>query len=222
MSDNISSIAKDLYDKFLMRDLLSFIVPGVIVIISLLLTFVRPFDLLHYAKEIPFLLYIPIFGFCFVIGFFVQCFGALLYKKNPMIKYYSPRWLDTNENVKGDTGNEVTRESKIVCAKRNKKTLDLKDKYKLHWERIAALKQMCGNNAMALLLSLIIYMNKRIVSVAFTGFEWQRIMFLFDVYILLSYIVAIYFLFRGHEEQVEIQMAFEDEVFGKEENINSN
>lgn len=220
MSDNISSIVKDLYNKFLMRDLLSFIVPGAIVIVSLLLVLVSPLDLLRYAKEIPFLVYIPIFGFFFVIGFFVQCFGTLIYNKDPMIKFYSPRWLDTNEHVNGDKGNEVTRESKIVCAKRNKKTLDLKGEYKLHWERIAVLKQMCGNNAMALLISLVIYLNSTFMQFAYSGFPGQRqVMFL--IYVLIIYIFAIYYLFRGHEEQTEKQMAFEDEVLGEKENMDS-
>lgn len=193
-----------------MRDLLSLVLPGSIVIMSLLLLFIEFDQLYRYVKEIHFLLYIPIFGFCFLMGFFVQCFGTLISNKRPIIKMYKPRWLNTNENVGGDKGNEVTMPSKIVCAKRNIETLKLQGRYKQHWERIVVLKQMCGNNAMALLISMIIYMNK-------IYYKEVRIPTIREWLLILTYFFVVYYLFRGHEEQVDRQMAFENEVLDKKE-----
>jgi len=68
MSD-IGDTVEHLYDNFLLRDLLSFVTPGAIVVISALLLKFCPSQILDFSKSIPFIMYIPIFGVFYIIGF---------------------------------------------------------------------------------------------------------------------------------------------------------
>ena len=79
MSDIVDGI-KDFYDHFIMRDLLSFVTPGAIIVISILLLKYDFSHILDSSKSIPILVYIPIFGLFFMVGFAVQVFGAEILK----------------------------------------------------------------------------------------------------------------------------------------------
>jgi hypothetical protein len=110
--------------------------------------------------------------------------------------------------VQGDKGNDVTTGSKKTSAGRNMDRMSLEDEHKEHWERIAVLKQMCGNNALALSFSFLIYLISAVNQYGLGALlAWPEIM----VWIL--YILTIYFLFAGHKEQVDRQMAFEKVAF---------
>ncbi len=205
----VSNIVRYLYSKFLMRDLLSFILPGAILITSVLLLFLGPSQLFGYVKEVPLIAYVLLFGFCFLVGFFIQCFGTLVCTCHPLIKFYSPRWLDEEERTQteDDKGNDIKDGSKRVSAIRNIRRMNLQDVYKEHWERIAVLKQMCGNNALALSFSFLIYVVSALIQSGFGTFlTWPGIV------VCILYILTIRFLFAGHKQQLDRQMAFEKEV----------
>ncbi len=76
---------KYLYEKFILRDLLSFVTPGAIVVLTAFLLFLsKPCltqgldTLFKYSQDMHWLLYIPLFGLFFMVGFAVQCFGEFL------------------------------------------------------------------------------------------------------------------------------------------------
>jgi len=64
---------KYLYEKFILRDVLSFITPGAIIVLTAVYLLCP--DFLY--RSIHWLLYIPLFGFFFMVGFAVQCFGEM-------------------------------------------------------------------------------------------------------------------------------------------------
>ena len=64
---------KYLYSQFILRDVLSFITPGAIIVAAT--TYVFYPELLE--RPIHWLLFIPLFGVCYIIGFALQCFGEL-------------------------------------------------------------------------------------------------------------------------------------------------
>ena len=68
---------KYLYGKFILRDVFSFITPGAIIVLSGILLFNNNLNELH-TIDIPWPLYIPIFGIFFLVGFATQCFGELV------------------------------------------------------------------------------------------------------------------------------------------------
>lgn len=71
---DIGNAVKYLYQQFILRDVLSFVTPGVIVVWIAISLFQS--ELLE--QSIHWLLYIPIFGVLYVVGFAVQCLGEIL------------------------------------------------------------------------------------------------------------------------------------------------
>ncbi len=82
---DIGSAIKYLYQQFILRDLLSFITPGAIVVLTAFVLFLpgscltqRLDTLFNYSTSMHWLLYIPLFGLFFIVGFAVQCFGEII------------------------------------------------------------------------------------------------------------------------------------------------
>ncbi|HUS49303.1 MAG TPA: hypothetical protein VMZ91_04015 [Candidatus Paceibacterota bacterium] len=129
MSD-ISDTVKSLYEKFLMRDLLSFITPGSIVVLSIYLLGWGLDMIKSFFESLPFLLYIPIFGFLYIVGFATQYFGRLF----RLIRIHNRN--NENEHLNG-----------------LRRVLQRSNKEIQQHERFVVLKQMCGNNAVAILIA---------------------------------------------------------------------
>ncbi len=71
---------KYLYEKFLLRDLLSFVMPGALIVLTgygLLFNF-EPVELFRQSRMIHGLLYIPLFGLFYLVGFSLQSAGRLI------------------------------------------------------------------------------------------------------------------------------------------------
>jgi hypothetical protein len=140
---NIGDSIKYLYEKFILRDLLSIVAPGFIVSLSILLFPFSLTQILSFLKEIPFLIYIPIYGVIFIVGFAIQCFGA----RCRIIRFHN-RVTDKNYYKKLVGFLKATKDNNIM---------------RDNWERFVVLKQMCGNGSLAIFISaLLILTNSRI------------------------------------------------------------
>jgi len=128
-----------LYSKFIMRDLLSFVTPGAIIVGTLFLIhwdFSWKFD---FFKDIPFILYIPSFGVLYIVGFAVQCLGAEFI---PAIKFHNCE-TDKIHFMKVAKLQKIDREMALS-----------------QHERFVVLKQMCGNGALAISIAgLLLFIN---------------------------------------------------------------
>jgi hypothetical protein len=191
---------KDLYGKFILRDLLSFILPGSITIISLISFKYCPDQIVYLLKQVPVIVYIPIFGLCYLIGFTIQSFGVFI----RLIKFYNPSHLYVNERVNEDKGGMTSWESKEVCASRNLSLEEASNRSGERWERIATLKQMCGNNAIAILIATF--------CLSYNSWSSSK-----NVATIIAAIGITIFLvlLREHSEQKDNQMALENLVLNK-------
>ena len=146
-------IITSFYSDFILRDVLSFVTPGAILLGSLLYTF-WPSDFIinEFLKVNP-LLFIPLFGLCYMIGIGLMMIGEkkdLTYGKTrfPVCQlgifptYYK-------ENVKNQLDLTKTIFEKLA-GKNNK------DDYLKMRERYIIFKQACGNCAISFMCSIII------------------------------------------------------------------
>ena len=83
---DFGNVIKDLYEKFILRDILSFVTPGAIVVLTAFVLFIQEPTLrdnlekfFEYSRSMHWLLYIPLFGVFYTVGFAIQCFGEIIY-----------------------------------------------------------------------------------------------------------------------------------------------
>jgi hypothetical protein len=160
-----SDAVKYLYSQFILRDVLSFITPGVIVI----LTAVYVFDESFSSLSIHWLFYIPLFGIAFVIGFAIQCFGEIIgfvsFRPNIKItcvdkmKILFCRWREPEDNrcKWNDPENPLGMKKAYEEDQDFWKAVKGDEDKKQGRERVVVLTQMCINNALALFITGITY-----------------------------------------------------------------
>lgn len=126
---------KNLYQKFVMRDLLSFITPGAVFVVSALYWYGWSlFKIIHISKEIPFVLYLPIFGVFYAIGFSFQFLGTC---NCEIMKIH----------------NRSSWKEHLCYLKEFSEMTKHNEEAKGQHERFVVLKQMCANNVIALFFS---------------------------------------------------------------------
>ncbi|HEY51806.1 MAG TPA: hypothetical protein G4O20_08395 [Dehalococcoidia bacterium] len=163
---------KYLYSQFILRDVLSFITPGAILVFSAL--FLLCPEKIPHLISIHWLLYIPLFGVLYLVGFAVQCLGELfkIISFSPPDKY---RW--SREQRWNIFGTHWTRD---------KDTVWWNDYYKMieeFWrltgsdveahqrrERLIVLKQVCGNGFLSITIAGIF------LGTSFCSLSWVKIL----------------------------------------------
>jgi len=191
MSDIGDSI-KYFYEKFILRDLLAFVTPGAIVVMSVLLLHCDIYVIKEFFNDLKFVLYIPIYGVLFVVGFAVQCLGFEIIP-----------WLFKFHNCEDDK--EYYSERLIKIRRLNK---DDEDKVvKQQHERFVILKLMCANNALAIFIGGILFIIKK------WGLTFSSFWTLFHVVVLIFFLVIP--LYIGHRTHLNRQGIWEEEVLKK-------
>jgi len=181
----VTDAVKTLYQKFVMRDIFSFVTPGAILLASILYLFSSDFyNVLRISKEIHFLLYLPVFGVFYALGVFCMSAGAFILDNSP-VPIHNRKHLT---------------EHLIVINDFNKKTKENKEAQDQH-ERFVVLKQICGNNAAALFLSTIILLTKFLLD-GFMSRWGLSTLFLSVILFLVS--MVLFFAYKRHLEQQEI------------------
>lgn len=139
MSELIRSI-ENLYDNFIFRDVLSFVIPGAIIAFSLMNLVASTSRILEIIKSLPGLSYIILFGLFYVIGLAIQCFAELILR--PKFRKILQK---LNQYTEG--GVEHFRTLNITVKDKDKR-IKLKERY-------VVFKQTCRNTAFALLFSIV-------------------------------------------------------------------
>jgi hypothetical protein len=171
---DIGGAIKYLYSQFILRDVLSFITPGAIVVLTTIFLFLpepyltqRVDTFFRYSREIHWLIYIPIFGIFYFVGFAMQCFGDIVgfVRFSPYIeKSLKKRWrmflCSWDENYK------KPEESNMWWWEAHEKWADFfevikedtkyNDDIRQGRERLVVIKQMCSNAFIAIILSCIL------------------------------------------------------------------
>jgi uncharacterized membrane protein YdfJ with MMPL/SSD domain len=147
---------KYLYSQFILRDVLSFITPGAIVVFAA--TYVFYPKLLH--SPIHWLLFIPLFGVCYIVGFALQCFGEL-FGFIRFTPYGERSWGKrvgifscsfTHDYDKTDKSNIWWWEEQKELTEFFEATAGNEGAQQGH-ERLVVLKQMCGNGFIAIFIA---------------------------------------------------------------------
>jgi hypothetical protein len=194
MMGDFGNAIKYLYTQFILRDVLSFITPGAIVVWAVLYLFFP--CLLSYSYSIHWLLYIPLFGLFYIVGFAIQCLGEFfgIIFLCPPSKF---GWRYFSEPLK------ILR-----CKNWDNERFWWRDYYewmKDFWEpthrdedarqgreRLVVLKQMCGNGFLAIVISGVLF------GVSYCPFLWGRIV----LAIALVALPLLASLFWGHRVHV--------------------
>ncbi len=189
---------KYLYDKFILRDLFSFITPGAIVILTAIVLFVPQATLLAWSRYIPWLFYIPLFGIFYVTGFAVQCLGVFLgcirlHKIEESSITQRFRMLFGKLRSKEDVSKSA-REKEVDFLNATAKAVWARQ----HHERSVILKQMCANNLWAVIIVVFTLLLKLL---------WPSPMGLLIIAVLL--LISLFWGYRSSELAVD---TIEDKV----------
>ncbi len=166
---------KYLYSQFILRDVLSFITPGAIVVLTAFLLFLpepclwqRLDKLFDYSRSVHWLLYVPFFGVFYMVGFAVQCFGELA----GLVRIHRIAGSTLTQRLQiflkrnwGNDQNIWVSDQNIwwIAAHRQRVQFyeytnenarrDEREWARQQDERLVVLKQMCANGALAVVIA---------------------------------------------------------------------
>jgi hypothetical protein len=146
---SFGDVINNLYSKFILRDVLSFITPGAIVVISATYLINPNVFENHY---IPWPFYIPLFGAFYFVGYAGQCFGELI----GFIRFFR-----SDEGCFRQRLNLFSRRwrERDLLKNEREKTIDFQCiTEKLEWasqhlERVVIHKQMAANSVIAVIIA---------------------------------------------------------------------
>src|SRR3990170_7911077 len=152
---------KYLYQNFILRDVLSFVTPGAIIVIPA--TYMLYPDI--FDRYIPWPFYVPLFGLFFTVGFATQCFGEFvgfvrihLLAKSSLSQRLSLFGLKWDEKQNTEYKNVWWKDAYSQLNKFYETTrgeTGHNERERLQHERIIVLRQMCSNNFLAIFVSSI-------------------------------------------------------------------
>jgi hypothetical protein len=185
---DLGSAIKYLYNQFILRDVLSSITPGAVVVLTAFLILLpEPTlkdsleKLFEYSSNMHWLLYIPLFGVFYIAGFAIECLGRIfglieihrLDKSHFLerLRVFCPSWEDRDDTLK-------LREN---WRKHQEEEADVENALKqmgieaeqLTRERLIVLKQMCAAGSLTVVIAGVFlavnfcpwqYANRLIVS----------------------------------------------------------
>ncbi len=151
-------VIKYLYEKFILRDVLSFVTPGAIIVLTSFVLLKEPSlnEFLKYSSDMHWLLYIPLFGLFFTVGFAVQCLGELfdIIRFTPDVRgSWSQRWKIFLRNWADRSNIWWTEEHKDLVDFIEKTQGDEKEWARQQHERLVILKQLCANGFLSIAIA---------------------------------------------------------------------
>ena len=166
---DFGSAIRYLYREFILRDILSFVTPGAIIALTALLVFIQEptlkeslEKLFKYSTSIHWLLYIPLFGLFYVVGFAVQCLGEIfdIVRFTPTaqgrwsqrFKIFLCNWANPDNIWWKEAHEELTNFGKATQGSEGEWP-------RQQHERLVILKQMCANSFLSIFIAatLIIF-----------------------------------------------------------------
>jgi hypothetical protein len=160
---DIGNAIRYLYREFVLRDILSFVMPGAIIALTAFLVFIAEptlkeslKKLFEYPASIHWLFYILLFGLFYVVGFAVQCFGEIfdIIRFTPTaqggwsqrFKIFLCNWANPNNIWWEKAHKELVEFGNTTQGSEGEWA-------RHHHERIVVLKQMCANNFLAIVIA---------------------------------------------------------------------
>ncbi len=183
---------KYLYTQFILRDVLSFITPGAIVVLTAThLFFPRVFSL-----YIPWPFYVLLFGAFYIVGFAIQCFGEFIgfvrihllaigcFKQR--FKIFCCNWDNESTIWWRDAHEDMVSFSEITSDK---------EWAQLQQERLVVLKQMCANAFLAIAIAGIF------LGLSFCEWTWVKVCI--GIIVTLVLLASLFWGYRVHELRLD-------------------
>lgn len=170
---DVADTIKYLYEKFILRDVLSFVTPGALVVLTAFLFIPDPTvggrfqRLISDLQQISWVFYILLFGLFFAVGFAIQCLGEFF-----GIVYFTPRgqstWsqrlsiFSTQRVLAAQSWWWAEDDEQIVKFHEEKDSNYARCEWAIQWrERRVITKQLCANNFLAIaIIAIIIGINQ--------------------------------------------------------------
>jgi hypothetical protein len=197
--ESLPALFSDLYTKFLLRDFVGKIVPGSILLFSLVAMFVGPRDALAKVTKAPVVVLIVLAGFVWTVTLGVQSLSDRL-----KIWAYFPSQVEGAVQTEQDFGKSTMRIVEFQwCAT---------DGEMLQYERFVVIKEACGNLFVEVLLSVPCWLllAAQPYMKSLKALRWHRIL-AWSILLAVSTSV-IYGLGRMHRQHVQRQWMFADGV----------
>jgi hypothetical protein len=226
MSD-LSDTIKGFYSDFILRDLLSFVTPGAIVIGTLAITLANvdintthgQVYIVNIFSHIPIVIWILLFGFFYIVGYGLLCFNHWISMiTNGKIDFLFPP-LQYNNRFRNKSGISIKTKCKITekfgdyhekfCLDeecRNAKYYHCmrlpflshsNDAEKKTHERFVVLMQASGNSSLAFLFSAII-----IILITFIMQKEFNIVIISWILVCIFFSLILYYGFTDHRQKL--------------------
>jgi hypothetical protein len=207
------NVVSRLYSDFILRDLLSFVAPGAILLGSFLYLFLPISGLYQVFNQLNPFLFILFFGICYVIGIGLLIFGdADDQNKSKTSKWYS---IPKNKFPTYYTDTPCDQQKKVKCLFVGLTNPHTKDNFLKIRERYVIFMQTCGNCHTALYLSFFLIVAKTLFLFYQGYFEFdglsKSILLLLT---LFGVIISVRILYKGHFVYKEMLEKW-DGVIGK-------
>jgi hypothetical protein len=202
--EGFGNAIKYLYQNLILRDVLSYITPGAIIVITAFYL-VYP-QILHFSYH--WLIYVPIFGLFYIVGFSIQCFEEWVGIINFRALCDIANKESTTKSKEGEYWNfrgrfklflcKWTREKDNIWWHKHDRNMQKfwdaakkDDSVKQGHERMVTFQVMCGDNVLAIIVAIIF------LAVKYS--PWEPLKFIV-LGIITIFLVAS--LFWGHRAYV--------------------
>lgn len=187
----ITDVLDSLYSNFVLRDFLSLVTPGAIILGTILYCQLGFAGAVAVIEKIPFFVFFPLFGICYVVGIGTWTFGEIVSKKilNANFTIYD---YDKKENERKYYQN-------LKRIYENKSGLTNLPVILKTRERFILLMQTCGNFFIALCISLVILLLYYI----FGSTVHSGLFFLIAISIFLLSVIS-YYGYIVHKEYLKL------------------
>ncbi|NOV29603.1 hypothetical protein [Methylomonas sp. ZR1] len=138
--DNVKEITDSLYSSFVARDFFAKVLPGGVVFSALIFSIFYGNPDFEQLQKIPSFLWLFVYGYCWILGFFVQGFGERI-----NVVRASPKNVSNSEYHEGV--------SVFFVSTRNHAD-------RLQRERFVVIKEATGNMAVAISIGLLIVLQQ--------------------------------------------------------------
>ncbi len=206
---SIGEAIRYIYEVFLLRDVVSLVTPGALILLAAAYAFCP--NVLSHSVAWPF--YVPIFGAFFLVGFAAQCMGEILGVVTTQdtaestigkrLRVFSWKWAKRyNEN----------HDQIIWWSERHARMAESLEAFhgddrawaRQQRERLVVLKTMCGNAFVAVALSGIL--------IAASYAPWSPVRYVLAVVLVLLPLLAA--LLWGHRIHALRQVTLTDSMLG--------
>ena len=201
MSEEPRSLFDSIYERFLLRDFMGKVIPGLILLASVAAMVTPRLSRPPASESVLFVF--AVFGFAWVIGLAIQSFGEW----TGLLRYCPTVFAQKFDEPAAKSFYELLQE----CAEKPSHA-------RQHLERLAVIKEACGNGAVALgLATVVVIVGQLVAAFAHASSYWRH----FDVRVgvfagIVLMALGAAFLWRMHRKHLDRQLWWMETMLDRE------